>query len=399
MHEIKRRDLLAGGTLLGGLLMSGCTTGAGMNGNRTTGNHKGIRPGEIWLDTAGKPIQAHAGALIAVGRDFYWYGENKEFTDGKQGKESWGIRFYRSRNLYDWDDLGPIIPPDLSDASSPLSPTLFPERPHILFNPRTRKFVCWIKIRSPRVPYQYRTVLTADRITGPYEMVHRHLRPLGMSAGDFDVVIDQKSGKAYMLFEHDHKEVVSVELSEDWTDVTDRFTRHFPDGRPPNTHEGIACFQRNGKFYLTSSKMTGYFPNPSSVAIGADPRGPFTDQGNLHPSDQSGSSFNSQISYIFKHPGKRDLYIALADRWLPQFSGQPEFESGELPAQVRSAIGKAMAKPRQPLTEAERKALPHAAALTNVNTSISRYVWLPLTFRDDRPLIEWHAEWRIEDYA
>ena len=29
-------------------------------------------------------------------------------------------------------------------------------------------------------------------------------------------------------------------------------------------------------------------------------------------------SFHSQISSVFKVPGKKDLYIACADRWLPK---------------------------------------------------------------------------------
>lgn len=393
--QTTRRKIVLAGAALGALALSGCANGLV---TRRTGRQRSIRPGEVWLDTAGKPIQAHAGAIIAVGDSFYWYGENKEFTDGKQGIESWGIRFYRSKDLYNWEDLGPIIPPDTVDPSSPLSPKIFPERPHILFNPRTRKYVCWIKIRNPRLSYQYRIVLTADQITGPYRLVQPELKPMGMSAGDFDLVVDADGSKAYMYFEHDHKEVVCIELSDDWTDVTDRFTRHFPDGVPPNTREGIACFQRDGKIYLTSSQMTGYFPNPSSVAVADDYRGPFSEIGDLHPDDRSRSSFNSQISYIFKHPGKRDLYIALADRWLPDLTGRPDFESGELSGYVRSAIAKATGKPRQPFTDAERKAIPYAAALTNVNTSISRYVWLPILFRDGRPVIEWRDEWSIDDF-
>lgn len=27
------------------------------------------------------------------------------------------------------------------------------------------------------------------------------------------------------------------------------------------------------------------------------------------------------------------------------------------------------------------------------------YVWLPLRFKGDRVLIDWHDEWRIEDFA
>ena len=32
------------------------------------------------------------------------------------------------------------------------------------------------------------------------------------------------------------------------------------------------------------------------------------------------------------------------------------------------------------------------------NTSIAVYVWLPLRFDGDMIYIDWHDEWRIEDY-
>lgn len=392
-RPINRRSILSGAAVVGAAAFGASTMARAV---QSPARQRSFRPGEVWLDTAGKPIQAHAGAIITVGKEFYWYGENKEFTDGKQGIESWGIRFYRSRDLYNWEDLGAVIPPDTTDARSPLSPKVFPERPHILYNPRTRKFVCWIKIRGDGP--QYRTVLTADTITGPYTIVHRQLRPAGMPAGDFDLVVDEGTGKAYMYFEHDHKEVVCIDLNDDWTDVAGHFTRHLRGGTPPEVPEGIACFQRGGKLYLTCSQMTGYFPNPSSYAQAEDFHGPFSELRDLHPSDRSRTSFGSQISSIFKHPGKRDLYIALADRWLPNFSGTPGFESGTMSGLVRSGITKSTARPRQTLTAEERAALGQAMALTNVNTSISRYVWLPIHFRNGQPHIEWQAEWRVEDF-
>src|SRR6056300_77044 len=139
MNRISRRDFILRGALLSttaGLASSALIARAA--GSNTPANvqprYNSFRPGEPWLDTAGKPIQAHAGSMIAVGDTYYWYGENKEFTDGKSGIESWGIRFYASKDLYNWEDLGPLIPPDEDDPDSPLSPAVFPERPHILFN-------------------------------------------------------------------------------------------------------------------------------------------------------------------------------------------------------------------------------------------------------------------------
>lgn len=37
-------------------------------------------PGQVWLDTQGKRIQAHGGSVLFWEGRYYWYGENKEFT-------------------------------------------------------------------------------------------------------------------------------------------------------------------------------------------------------------------------------------------------------------------------------------------------------------------------------
>ena len=95
-----------------------------------------IYPGELWLDTAGNPIQAHGGSVLFHEGVYYWYGENKEKTDGKNGIWHYGVRCYRSTDLYNWTDCGLIIPPNLADESSPLHPTSMMDRPHILFHQR-----------------------------------------------------------------------------------------------------------------------------------------------------------------------------------------------------------------------------------------------------------------------
>ena len=401
MKRINRRTFIAGSTALTAL-GAFSKFGFGAIGEHKTlplkgcGRYSNFCPGALWLDTSGKPIQAHAGSLIAVGDTFYWYGENKEFTTSNSDIKSWGIRFYSSKDLYNWDDLGPLIPPDEEDPHSPLSPSKFPERPHILFNSQTNKYVCWIKIRD-KGP-QYRTVMEADQITGPWRMVHRELRPAGLAAGDFDLVQDPNTGKAYMYFEHDHSSVVCIGLTDDYLDVTERYTTHLP-GKPPDSREAIACFWHNDKLYLTSSGLSGYFPNPSRVAVSDAPFEPFEDLGLLHVDDRTETSFGSQISDIFKVPGKKDLYIAIADRWLPNLWEDPEFQSGETSRLVRSAIKKATSKPMQKMSPEEFKAIGHAANTMNVDTSISRYVWLPITFLEGRPQVEWRETWSLDDFS
>lgn len=65
-------------------------------------------PGQVWLDTEGKRIQAHGGSVIYIDDTYYWYGENKEKTDGKNGIWHWGVRCYSSKDLYNWKDEGLI---------------------------------------------------------------------------------------------------------------------------------------------------------------------------------------------------------------------------------------------------------------------------------------------------
>ena len=43
-------------------------------------NYQSIRPGEVWLDTEGKPIQAHGFQVTFREGKYYWYGEDKTHT-------------------------------------------------------------------------------------------------------------------------------------------------------------------------------------------------------------------------------------------------------------------------------------------------------------------------------
>ncbi|WP_321015884.1 family 43 glycosylhydrolase, partial [Hungatella effluvii] len=177
-----------------------------------------IRPGKVWLDTEGKRIQAHGGSLLYENGTYYWYGENKEKTTGEDAVLHWGIKCYASKDLYNWEDQGIIIPPDTEDENSSLHPTSKMERPHIIYNKNTKKYVCWIKVIN-RGGSQTETVLTADRLLGPYIKVKEGIKPLGMNAGDFDLAVAE-DGKAYYYFERIHSEIICADLTVDYTDVT-----------------------------------------------------------------------------------------------------------------------------------------------------------------------------------
>lgn len=345
-----------------------------------------IRPGKVWLDTEGKRIHAHGGSVMYLDGAYYWYGENKEFTDPAKDIWHWGVRCYRSTDLYNWEDLGVIIPPNTEDASSSLHPSQCMDRPHIIYNRFTKKFVCWLKIMHGAV--QDETVLTADSITGPYTIVREGLRPLGMNAGDFDLAVAY-DGKGYYYFERVHSETICADLSEDYTSVTGYYSTHFPHSHPPFVREATAHFLRKGKHYLITSGTSGYYPNPSEVAIADTWHGPFTVLGDPHPADESRTSYHSQISSVLKVEGKKDLYIACADRWMPQFTHLDAKKYLECYDIIYS-----------PDTTDEQKAAAWAerSKLPSAITREADYVWLPIRFEGDMAYIDWHDEWKIEDY-
>ena len=342
-----------------------------------------IRPGQVWLDTNGNRIQAHGGSIIATDDMFYWYGENKENTLPGSGIWHYGVRMYKSKDLYNWEDIGLVLPPVLNDPENPLHPAQYMDRPHILYCAKSRKFVLWMKIMG-KDDVQFQTIATANAVTGPYKVV-RSFRPLGMSCGDFDLVVDPTDGKAYYYFERVHYELICADLTDDYTDVTGNYSVHFPHKRPPFVREAPAYFSRKHRHYLFTSGTTGYFPNQSEVACAASYHGPWNVLGDPHLGDVTHTSYHSQISSVFKHPGKKDLYIALADRWLTDLpdilpDADAAFNAEFDPHVADSTLMKSLKK------------------LTTQNTSLADYVWLPVRFDGDMAFIDWHDEWRIEDY-
>ncbi len=68
---------------------------------------------------------------------------------------------------------------------STLHPARCMDRPHIIYNKKTKKYVCWLKIMNKDYT-QSETILTADHILGSYTKVRENLRPLEFSLLDID---------------------------------------------------------------------------------------------------------------------------------------------------------------------------------------------------------------------
>lgn len=349
-----------------------------------------VRPGQIWLDTKGERIEAHAGGMIYEDGIYYWYGENKEHTDGISRIWTWGIRMYASKDFYNWTDLGLIIPPVLDDPDSDLFPEKRVDRPHIVKNTQTGKYVCWLKLCGASASF---TILTADRLTGPYEIVREHYNPFGMKIGDFDISVNEENKRAYLYCEAGHDMVAGIRLNDEYTEGVELVSRQYEHLHAPFSREGVTVFRRNRKLYMLTSGMTGYVPNQSDSAVSDDYEKPFVSIGNPHITDESMSSFNSQISQVFKVPNKKELYVAIADRWVPDYA--VDYKRADA---IRRAIAANYEPEKYQVTEEEKQELAGAPMLESANTHLAVYVMLPIRFEDGKPIIDWVESWKLEDY-
>lgn len=351
-----------------------------------------IRPGELWLDTDGKPIQAHGFSVIYDEKTklYYWFGENKEYTHSGGCDYHWGVKLYSSFDLYNWKDCGLMISPTPGDLSIPTHPTYGFERPHILYCEKTKKYVAWIKVMRGCFD-QGMCIMQSDHLEGPYEMINPNYQPLQMDAGDFALHFDKEKQQAYIIFARPHFELICAELTDDFTAVNGKFSTHFSGLRPPYTREAPTFFERNGKKYLFTSGTTGYFPNVSKVCTFKDYHDEYIDLGDPCIDDIYHITFNSQITCVLKIPNA-DLWIACADRWMP-YDWVPskaedtvrEFEEG-----FKDYVPDLSPKTSQPLAGVECRHYE--------NTCESRYVWLPVEWDGDKPILRWYDEWKIEDF-
>ena len=60
-----------------------------------------FRPGELWPDNSGTPINAHGGGFLFRNGVYYWFGEFKTAGPGGNAANV-GVSVYSSRDLYHW---------------------------------------------------------------------------------------------------------------------------------------------------------------------------------------------------------------------------------------------------------------------------------------------------------
>lgn len=313
-----------------------------------------FRPKEVWKDTEGNAINAHGGGIMYHKGTYYWYGEYKV---GKTILPSWatwecyrtdvtGVSCYSSKDLLNWKFEGLALKAVPDDPNHDLHPSKVCERPKVIYNKKTKKFVMWVHAESADYSMAAAGVAVSDRPEGPFEYVGS-FRPNGTMSRDQTLFVDD-DGTAYQFSSSENNQTLHINrLTDDYLKPDGTFVRRFID----KAREAPAVFKYDGKYYMLSSGCTGWDPNQAELAVADSIMGEWTVLGNPCTGIDADKTFYGQSTYVIPVNAKKGHFIACFDMW-------------------------------------KKKDLAD-----------SRYIWLPLKIdkKTGKMTIPWMAEWTMKD--
>lgn len=117
--------------------------------------------------------------------------------DKTEGTAFQNVNCYASTNLVEWTYEGALL--SRTEEPGDLGPDRVVERPKVLFNDNTGKYVLYLHIDSRDYGEAKVGVATGDTVCGKYEY-HGSFRPFGFQSRDMGLFKDE-DGSGYLLTE------------------------------------------------------------------------------------------------------------------------------------------------------------------------------------------------------
>ncbi|KAK7423963.1 hypothetical protein QQX98_000835 [Neonectria punicea] len=285
-----------------------------------------VIPGATWTATnTGEHVQAHGHGLIEVGGTYYMIGEDKT-----EGTFFQNVNCYSSTDLVEWTYVGALL--SRTEEAGDLGPNRVVERPKVIYNDATEKYVLYLHIDSSDYKDARVGVATGDSVCGSYEY-HGSFRPLGHQSRDMGLFKDD-DGSAYLMSEDREFGTRIMALSDDYLSVTEATYEWEYFAESP------AMLKKDGYYFIFGSHLTGWNPNDNVYSYATSLSGPWSEWTEFAP--VGSNTFRSQVSYI-QPLGDSAIYIG--DRWVSS------------------------------------------------NLVASTYIWLPLTVSGTKVTLEWRDSW------
>ncbi|WP_181794746.1 RICIN domain-containing protein [Streptomyces sp. WELS2] len=266
-----------------------------------------IANGTQFTDTSGDPVHAHGGGVIEVGGYYYWFGEDRNSDNTFRSVDA-----YRSSDLRNWEFRGRV----LTRSSAAELSTAYIERPKVVYNAATGKFVMWMHKENGTDYSEARAaVAVSDTVDGTYTY-RGSFRPLGQyMSRDLTTYVDT-DGTAYMVSAaNENRDLHIYRLTADYTGIAGLVANPWPGGH----REAPALFKRDGVYFMLTSGATGWNPNQQQYATAASPAGPWTSWKAVGDA----TAYGSQTAYVLPVQGTSGTsYLYLGDRWGDSFGGK-----------------------------------------------------------------------------
>lgn len=306
-----------------------------------------------WLDTDGNYINAHGGGILQYKGRYYWFGEHRP-SEGFS--TTVGVNCYSSDNLKEWKHEGVALSVDTRPGSD-IEKGCIIERPKVIYNAATRKFVMWFHLELKGQGYgpARAAVAVSDKVTGPYRFVrsgriNAGVYPLNMPEADRQLVdtaeykwwtpewykaierglfvrrdveggqmsrdmtlfVDD-DGRAYHIYSSEENLTLHVaELADDYQSHTGRYIRLFPGGH----NEAPAIFKKDNTYWMIASGCTGWEPNAARLYSAPSIWGPWTKHPNPCRGEGADKTFGGQSTFVLSLPEGK--YLFMADIWKPK---------------------------------------------------------------------------------
>lgn len=308
-----------------------------------------------WKDNSGNYINAHGGGILSYNNKYYWFGEHRP---EKGFSTQVGVTCYSSEDLKNWKYESVALAVS-EDKGSDIERGCIMERPKVIYNKQTGKFVMWFHLELKGKGYgpAYAAVAVSDTPEGPYTFIRsgrvnpgkyplnmseaqrsmvweddkykewwtpewrkaieqgmfvKRDLPGGQMSRDMTLFVDD-DGKAYHIYSSEENLTLQIaELTDDYTNHSGKYIRIFPGGH----NEAPAIFKKGEIYWMITSGCTGWDPNAARLFSASSIWGPWTQHPNPCRGVGSEKTFASQSTYILELPG--DKYLFMADIWKPK---------------------------------------------------------------------------------
>jgi hypothetical protein len=317
-------DTGAGGTTqaIGSTADGGNTSGFSTGGVTTGGSSlptvsRILVNGIQWADTHGNPIQAHGGGVVIADGHYYWFGENRN-----PNGTFFAVSAYKSNDLVHWEFVNHV----LRNTSSPgLNPANV-ERPKVVFNKATQRFVMWMHWENGTHYGEARAaVASSDTIAGEYTF-HGSFRPLaesgvtdhgkpGYMSRDCGLFVDDDGTGYFISASNENTDLNLYRLTTNYLGIEKLVAVLFKGGH----REAPVLWKRHGVYFLLTSGATGWSPNQAQYATTKSLTGSWSAMAKVGDA----TTYHSQSTYVLpvQNAGTTD-YWYMGDRWAGAWKGK-----------------------------------------------------------------------------